>query len=115
MFKSFLRTIAVATALAGGIASTAAPVAAEGVRVGVAIGHPTVTPARYVRHHRRARPVACTAGHALRKAGRLGVHRAHVRRLDRRVIVVAGRSHRSRAVVRFARTRGCPVISYRRR
>ena len=49
----------------------------------------------------------------MRKARRMGIHRAHVRNMNRNVIRVAGRKHRDRVVVRFARAPGCPVVGWR--
>ena len=114
MFRKLAQSIVmVATLATGATAMTAAPAAAESVRFGVTIGNAHAQPVRHLRHHRRT-AVACTPRHALRKAGRLGVHRAHIRLANRRVIVVAGRSRHHRSAVRFARAPGCPVISYRR-
>ncbi|MBO0662600.1 hypothetical protein J1C48_08430 [Jiella sp. CQZ9-1] len=68
---------------------------------------------RWDRRERWDRP-ACSPRHAVRKAERMGVRHAHIRRVDRRAIVVAGRRHHHRQIVRFARAPGCPVIAYRR-
>ena len=114
MFRKLAQSIVmVATLATGATAMTAAPAAAEGVRFGVTVGNAHAQPVRHLRHPRRA-AVACTPRHALRKARRFGLHRAHIRRANRRVIVVAGRSHHRRSAIRFARAPGCFVISYRR-
>ena len=114
MFRKLAHSIVmVATLATGATAMSTAPATADGVRFGVTIGNGHVEPVRHLRRHRRA-AVACTPRHAVRKARRLGIHRAHIRRVNRRVIVVAGRSHRHRSAIRFARAPGCPVISYRR-
>ncbi|MEF2552479.1 hypothetical protein VQ042_14065 [Aurantimonas sp. A2-1-M11] len=116
MFQSFARSICVVAALAaGGIATTTAPAAADGLRFGITIG--SGHGAQPVRHVRRGHydRVACSPRRAVRKARNMGIHRAHIRRANRRAVVVAGRSRGHPAVVRFARDRGCPVISFRRR
>lgn len=112
MFKPFIRTVALTAALASGaVAMTSAPAAADGIRFGFSIGTPYYEIER--RHHRPAG--FCAAQRAIHKARSIGVHRPRVVRENRRVLVVAGRSHGDRAVVRFAQRRDCPVISYRRR
>jgi len=52
----------------------------------------------------------CSAGEAVRKASRMGIHRARVARESPRAITVAGRSHGRFVSVSFARARNCPVI-----
>ncbi|MEF2549404.1 hypothetical protein VQ045_19875 [Aurantimonas sp. E1-2-R+4] len=122
MFKSLTRSILVVAALAtGGVATTAAPAAADGFRFGITIGE-RAQPAhgrsyrgqRDYRDYREYRP-ACQPRRAVRKASRMGVNRARVIRANRRAVVVAGRSRGDRAIVRFAREPGCPVLSFRRR
>ncbi|MEC5293562.1 hypothetical protein VSX64_19855 [Aurantimonas sp. C2-6-R+9] len=128
MFKSLTRSIIVVAALAtGGVATTAAPAAADGFRFGITIGE-RAQPVhgrsyrdnrgyrddRGYRDYREYRP-ACEPRRAVRKASRMGVNRARVIRANRRAVVVAGRSRGDRAIVRFAREPGCPVLSFRRR
>lgn len=119
MFQSLTRSIVVVAALAtGGVATTAAPAAADGFRFGITIGE-RAQPVhgrgyRDYRGYREYRP-ACAPRRAVRKARRMGVHRARVIRADRRAVVVAGRSRGDRAIVRFAREPGCPVLTFRRR
>ena len=52
----------------------------------------------------------CSAREALRKADRMGIHRARVRSENRNVIRVAGRSRGHRVTVVFAKAPRCPVI-----
>lgn len=63
---------------------------------------------RWDRH--RHRPAACSPGEAVRKAQRMGLRNTRIIREDRRAIHVAGRAHRHRGVVVFARAPHCPVI-----
>lgn len=116
MFQSLTRTIIVVAALAtGGVATTAAPAAANGLSFGITIGERAQpVHGRDYRGHRDYRP-ACSPRRAVRKARRMGVHRARVVRANRRAVVVRGRSRGDRAVVRFARAPGCPVLAFRRR
>ncbi len=122
MFKSLTRSILVVAALAtGGVATTAAPAAADGFRFGITIGERaqpvhgrSYRGQRDYRDYREYRP-ACQPRRAVRKASRMGLHRARVIRANRRAVVVAGRSRGDRAIVRFAREPGCPVLSFRRR
>ncbi|MEC5325449.1 hypothetical protein [Aurantimonas sp. A3-2-R12] len=122
MFKSLTRSILVVAALAtGGVATTAAPAAADGFRFGITIGERaqpvhgrSYRDGRRYRDSREYRP-ACQPRRAVRKASRMGVNRARVIRANRRAVVVAGRSRGDRAIVRFAREPGCPVLSFRRR
>jgi hypothetical protein len=52
----------------------------------------------------------CSPGEAVRKASRMGIHRANVRRVTPRAIVVSGRKHRHHVTVRFGRFGNCPII-----
>lgn len=54
----------------------------------------------------------CTAGQALDKARRMGLHRARIFDEGRRTIKVSGRKLGERVVVAFGRQRGCPVRYY---
>lgn len=122
MFKSLARSMTIVAALAvGGTALTAAPAAADGFRFGITIGN-GFQPAhgRSYRDYRDYRDYreyrrACAPRRAVRKARRMGVHRARVIRANRRAVVVAGRSRGDRVVVRFARAPRCPVLTFRRR
>lgn len=60
------------------------------------------------RHHNRS----CSAWQAARKAERLGMRRARVVDVNRRVIRVVGRANHGRTQMVFARTRGCPIIRW---
>ena len=64
------------------------------------------------------RPVAikryrCSPQHALRKARRMGVHRARIVRMNRHRIKVVGRSRGQRVAVKFVRNRHCSVLRTR--
>lgn len=52
----------------------------------------------------------CSAGEAIRKASRMGIHRARIARETPRSITVSGRSHGRFIAVSFARARNCPII-----
>ncbi|TPL82429.1 hypothetical protein [Mesorhizobium sp. B2-3-12] len=52
----------------------------------------------------------CSPDRALDKAERMGLHRARIVDVNRRVIKVVGRQYGDRVVVVFANERGCPVI-----
>lgn len=53
---------------------------------------------------------ACTPRKALHKANRIGIHRAHVRSVNRHTIRVSGRKHGHRIHVTFAKAPHCPII-----
>ncbi|WP_027146014.1 hypothetical protein [Mesorhizobium sp. WSM3626] len=52
----------------------------------------------------------CSPDRALDKAERMGLHRARIVDVNRRVVKVMGRQYGDRIVVVFANERGCPVI-----
>lgn len=62
------------------------------------------------RGHDRDWRHSCSGDEALRKARRMGLHRARIVDKGRRTIKVAGRKYSDRVVVVFARERGCPII-----
>lgn len=53
---------------------------------------------------------ACTPRKALHKANRIGIHRAHIRSVNRHTIRVSGRKHGHRINVTFAKAPHCPII-----
>ena len=116
IIRSAMRTLALAggaTAAFGGMAGMSA--AAQEVRIGVG---PViqVQDRGYDHRHDRWRERergGCDARQALRKADRMGVHRARVVDAGRRTVTVAGRDRGGRTFVRFANARGCPVIGQR--
>ncbi len=59
------------------------------------------------RHHRRD---VCSPRLAEDKASRMGLRRAQVVDINRRVVVVSGFDRRGRDRVVFANERGCPLI-----
>ncbi|WP_336739758.1 hypothetical protein [Aureimonas altamirensis] len=120
LIRSAMLTLALAggaTAAAGGLAGMSA--AAQEVRIGVGSGPVIQVQGRgYDHRHDRWRERdrdrgGCDARQALRKADRMGVHRARVVDAGRRTVTVAGRDRGGRTFVRFANARGCPVIGQR--
>lgn len=65
------------------------------------------------RHLRRYH--TCNPRRALRKAQRRGIRHAHIRRINGRGVVVAGRKWGERVVIGFANHRSCPVRFVRAR
>jgi len=53
----------------------------------------------------------CSPERALDKADRMGVHRARIIDINRRVVKVMGRQYGDRVVIVFANDRGCPVLN----
>lgn len=53
----------------------------------------------------------CSPEWALNKAERMGIWRARILDMNRRVIKVAGRQYGERTMVVFGRERGCPVLN----
>ncbi len=62
------------------------------------------------RGYDRGRPDRCSPRLAEDKASRMGLRRAQVVDVNRRVVVVAGFDRRGRDRVVFANERGCPLI-----
>ena len=112
MFQKLAKALIVIAAL--GSAGIAAPTAASAASASISISGGGVEFVRDRGHRGRhhVRP-GCSPRRAVNKARHFGIRHAHVRGVSRRAIVVAGRKGHHRAVVRFARVRGCPVISYR--
>ncbi len=52
----------------------------------------------------------CPSGRAVHKARRMGLHRAHIRFRNHRVVAVAGRKHGHHRTFLFANVRHCPRI-----
>lgn len=116
MFNRIIKGAVVAALLivggAGGLAATAAgsaPAAAQTIEF--RFGHGPIVrhrhgPPRYGRDF-------CDPRHAVGKARRMGVHRAHVVRHARNRVAVRGFRYGHRVRVVFANERGCPVIAYR--
>jgi hypothetical protein len=84
-------------------------------RVGVYVGDDD---RRWRRHDRRDRwerrhiRRQCTANRALNKAERMGIRRARIVDIDRRLITVRGRKWGARVTVDFGRAPNCPVIGW---
>lgn len=64
---------------------------------------------RYKRKRNLRRHHTCSPRRALNKAQRRGVRHAHIRRINHRGVVVAGRKRGERVVIGFANHRSCPV------
>lgn len=65
------------------------------------------------RYYRREARRSCSPHRAVWKASRMGLRNAHVAKVRRHRIVVAGWDQGYRARIVFARERHCPVIAYR--
>lgn len=111
MFRKLAKTLCVVAAL--GAAGSAIPTAASAASYGatISIGSGSVELVGHRGHHRRH--AGCSPRRALDKARHFGLRHARIRNVGHRAITVVGRKHHGRAVIRFARVRGCPVISYR--
>jgi len=125
MFMKTLKSLAIAgTLVVGALASTSGAANAGGGHVNVSFGGPGFhfSIGDYGRggwgHRRHRRPHysrTCRPGKALRKARRMGLRRAHIVRVSRRGIVVAGRKWGGRTIVGFGKYRSCPVRFVRNR
>jgi len=116
--KTITKSAFLAAAIAiGGIAGLGATSGTAEARSGVhvEIGGPgfSIDFGRgYGRHYGRPhyRYRRCTPRRALRKARRMGIRRAYVRRAGYRGVIVAGkRGYRGRVIVGFGNHRSCPV------
>ena len=120
MFSTQIKSILIATTLALGALSATSGTASAEVRGGIYIGGPNFSVGissggyghRYggYRDRRWDLPLnRCNPRKAVRKAKRRGVRRAHVVRVGKRGVVVAGRKWGERVVIGFGRKRSCPV------
>lgn len=120
MFNTQIKSILIASTLALGTLSTTSGTASAEVRGGIFIGGPNFSVGiasgghdyRHggYRHRHWKRPHnRCSPRKAVRKAKRRGVRRAHVVRVGKRGVVVAGRKWGERVVIGFGRNRSCPV------
>lgn len=66
---------------------------------------------RHDRWDRRDR--SCSSWEAVRKADRMGIHRARVRGENRNVIRVGGRARGQHVTVVFAKAPNCPIVRWR--
>ncbi len=137
MSDNKLRNLFIAGAVTlGAMFASSAPSSAE-VRGGIYIGGPgyalgltdTRSPryyalpeyggSRYYRNDRgygyKRRANRCSAKRAVRKARRRGLRRAHIVRMGRRGVVVAGRKWGDRVVMGFDRSRHCRIRFVRAR
>jgi hypothetical protein len=65
---------------------------------------------RWDRHDRNRWDRGCSTAEAVRKADRMGIHRARVRNVSRHSIRVSGRSHGRYVTVSFSRAPNCPIV-----
>lgn len=122
---NFVKTAALATLIGfGAIGATSTTALADGISIGIggSGGHVSMRfgdggrhwgGGRHWRGGRDFRRPACTTQRAVRKAQRLGVRRAHVVRVNHRIIKVRGRARGERVAVIFARAPRCPIVSIR--
>lgn len=120
-----IRTLAL-SALVGFGALAAAPVAAQADGIYLNLGGPNdarfgvyagnrYDGERYVRRDRERdwRPDwrrACSPNRALDKAARMGLRRASIANVNRRVVRVSGFKYGTRVTVMFGNERGCPLL-----
>lgn len=53
---------------------------------------------------------SCSTGDALRKADRMGIHRARISRETPRSITISGRANGRQVAVSFAKAPSCPIL-----
>ena len=119
--KTFIRNALAALVVAtAGVAASAPAANAGGIGFELSIGGPGG--GIVVRDHRRhggwdrfeGRRGFCQPFKAVRKAGRMGVHRAEIIRAGHRRVVVEGFRHHRPVRVVFANESHCPVIGVHR-
>ena len=122
MFKRMIKAVILSAAIAlggvgavAGLAATSDTAAAQSATFEFRFGGGHAP--RYHHGPRYGRPHYgrnfCDPRHAVHKASRMGVHRAHVVRNAPRRVAVRGFRHGHPIRVVFANQRGCPVIAYR--
>ncbi|WP_127522494.1 hypothetical protein [Mesorhizobium sp. Z1-4] len=117
MFKK-IRTAALSAVIGlGALAAAPATAQADSFYFGITPNGPSFgfhsdSSRRHWGGQRRYHRATCSPQRALNKADRMGIHRARVRSENRRVISVAGRKHRQRVVVTFAKAPNCPVVRW---
>ena len=123
MFKSQIKSVIIAGALAMGAFAASSSAANADVRGGIYFGGPNFSIGFGNHGHYgfrdwdrpRYRVNRCNPRKAVRKARRKGLRRAHVVRVGHRGVIVAGRKWGDRVVVGFGRHRSCPVRFVRHR
>ncbi|MFE0014922.1 hypothetical protein ACFWXH_08755 [Mesorhizobium sp. NPDC059054] len=98
----------------GALAAVPATAQAEGIYLNFGNGEPRFGVYAGDRDHRdwrrdRWERRGCSPERALNKAERMGIWRARIVDVNRRVIKVVGREDGERTMVVFGRERGCPV------
>ena len=120
MFKSQIKSVIIAGAVAMGAFAASSSAANADVRGGIYFGGPGFS-IGFGNHgfrdwdRPRYRVNRCNPRKAVRKARRKGLRRAHVVRVGHRGVIVAGRKWGDRVVVGFGRHRSCPVRFVRHR
>ena len=118
MFTSKIKSIILAGALAMGALSATSGTASAEVYGGISFDGPGfsigISNGGYNNNHRdwrrpHSRSNRCRPGKAVHKAQRRGIRHAHVVRVSRRGVVVAGRKRGERVTMGFGRSRSCPV------
>lgn len=127
MFTSKLKTIIVASVVSLGALSAMGGSANAEIRGGIYLSGPGISVGFGDRHYGRRhwnsprhwdaprRYNRCRPGKAVHKAKRRGIRRAHIVRVNRRGVLVAGRKWGERVVIGFANRRSCPVRFVRSR
>lgn len=115
--KTITLSAMIALGAAGGLTATTSSASANGIFIGGGGGgghFGLYIGDGYGRHGHGYGPGwrrgHCPSGVAVHKARRMGLHRAHVRFRDHRVVAVAGRIHGHRQTFLFANDRSCPRI-----
>ena len=120
MFTTKVKSIIVAGAVALGTLAASSRAASAELRGAVYFEGPGITigfgDSGYRDHgHRREYRRSCSPRKAVRKARNRGLRRAHIIRVNRRNVVVAGRKWGDRVVMGFANRPSCPVRFVRAR
>ena len=109
MFARIIKSAIVAATLATGLGAATSSALADGY-----YGHHWSRD--HGGHHRRHGEVrmrgVCAPWHAVEKARYTGLHRAHVRHITPRRVIVSGYRHHRPDRMTFANLRGCPIIRY---
>lgn len=117
--KTITLSAMIALGAAGGLTATTSSANASGIYIGgsghgghfgLYFGDGYGRHGGYGHGHGWDRRGHCPSGVAVHKARRMGLHRAHVRFRNHRVVAVAGRKHGHRETFLFANDRFCPRI-----
>lgn len=118
-----IRTIALSAVIGlGTLAAVPATAQADSFYFGISPNGPSLgfhsDSSRRWGQHQRPRHLRrswdrCSPRDALRKADRMGVHRAYVRSANHRAIRIGGRKHGHLVAITFAKAPNCPVVAWR--